>query len=185
MRVLAYVFWHWRREDVSVERYRGLIRDFHASLAGRSSAGFLRSSAFEIPGAPFLAHPGPVFEDWYLLDGSAALDPLDRSAISTPHAEPHDQIAGVVAGGTAGLYRLRAGEPSVGGPRFALWFSKPRGMSYAELYALLETRTSAGEALWGRQMVLGPAPEFCLHRGGDAPPPPIEFTRIPLERVWP
>ncbi len=43
------------------------------------------------------------------------------------------------------------------------WFAKPAALGYAALYALLEPLV-AGEAaaVCGRQMVLGPAPEFCL-----------------------
>jgi hypothetical protein len=59
-------------------------------------------------------------------------------------------------------------------------------MSYAALYALLETRTSAGEALWGRQMVLGPAPEFCLHARAEAPlPAPIAAVTVALRSLFP
>jgi len=184
--MLAYVFWHWRREDVPLERYRGLIRDFHASLARRGPSGFLESIAYAIPGAEWIRGALPAFEDWYLLEGSAALDPLDRGAVSTPHQAPHDTIAGAVAGGTGGLYRLRQGTPLGPEARVGRWCSKPDGMSYPELFALLAPACEAGAALWCRQMVLGPALEFCLHSRELSPlPEPIRTRDVMLERVWP
>jgi hypothetical protein len=184
--VLAYVFWHWRRDGVPADRYRDLLRDFHASLERRRPSGFLGSSAFEIPGASWIPQDGPAVEDWYLLEGSAALDLLDRGAVEAPHQSPHDTVAAAAAGGAGGLYRLRAGRPLGGEARFALWFGKPEGMSYAALYALLEPRTSSGETLWGRQMVLGPAAEFCLHARSDAPlPAPIAAVTVPLRPLFP
>jgi hypothetical protein len=47
------------------------------------------------------------------------------------------------------------------------WFAKPSGVTYAQLLA----RMPPGAALWMRQMVLGPAPEFRL---AGPPPPGIE-----------
>jgi hypothetical protein len=184
--MLAYVFWHWRREDVPPERYRGQIRDFHASLARRGPAGFLGSVAFAIPGAEWIPGGIPAFEDWYLLEGSAALDPLDRGAVSPPHQASHDTIAGVVAGGTGGLYRLRQGTPLGAEARVSRWFSKPEGTSYSDLFELLAPACDAGAALWSRQMVLGPALEFCLHARETSPlPSPLRPRDIALERVWP
>ena len=184
--MLAYVFWHWPRETVPRDRYRDLLRDFHLSLGRRRPSGFLESSAFEIPGASWIPRSASAFEDWYLLEGSAALDLLDRGAVEAPHQAAHETVAAAAAGGAGGLYRLRAGRPLGGEARFAMWFGKPDGVSYRELYALLEPRTSAGEPLWGRQMVLGPAPEFCLHARTETPlPAPIAAATIPLNPLFP
>ena len=47
--------------------------------------------------------------------------------------------------------------------RCATWFSKPRGIAYAEFYrAVPATAIAAGASLWERQMNLGPALECCL-----------------------
>jgi hypothetical protein len=60
-------------------------------------------------------------------------------------------------------------------------------MSYDELFERLEPITKAPDAgLWGRQMTLGPTPEFCLLTPlKPALPPGISGLERPLERVWP
>jgi len=99
-----------------------------------------------------------------LLDDSAAMDRLNDAAVSGPCEEPHNRVAREAAGGTAGLYRLRAGTGILNEARFAVWLSKPEGVAYREFYEALSALTSEpGVALWGRQMTLGPTTEFCLH----------------------
>jgi hypothetical protein len=73
--------------------------------------------------------------------------------------------------GVAGLYRLRLGDPMSSAPTAAYWFSKPPGMAYADFLESLRPLCRGGVALWGRQMVLGPTPEFCLHASGPIDPP--------------
>jgi hypothetical protein len=47
--------------------------------------------------------------------------------------------------------------------RHAVWFAKPPGMTYDDMYARLTPLVQeSGASLWGRQMVLGPTSEFCL-----------------------
>ncbi len=184
---LAYVFWHWKADPIGAEGYEARARAFHDSLAGRRPDGFLDSVCFSIPGAGWVPEGRPAYEDWYRIESSAVLDRLDHAAVSPPHQAPHDAIAREVSGGAGGLYRLRGGKRLDGKVRFASWFRKPPGMAYEALYELLRPLTSSDEAtLWGRQMVLGPAPEFCLHsRERAALPPPIEPTVIPLRPIWP
>jgi hypothetical protein len=183
--MLAYVFWHWRRPDVSVADYEQAQRRFHAALAGDPSPGFLRSCSLAIAGATWAAAGGEAYEDWYLVEGSGALDPLNAAAISASRQAPHDAAAALAAGGTAGLYSLRSGSPGPL-PRTATWFTKPGGMAYGELFAMLKPVTGEGEAaLWGRQMTLGPAPEFCLHtRGPVALPSPLTGLALDCRAVW-
>jgi hypothetical protein len=184
--MLAYVFWHWRRADVSAVAYEALQRRFHAALGAAPPAGFLGSRSLAIAGAPWAASGGEAYEDWYLLEGSAALDPLNAAAVSASRQAPHDAAAAAAEGGTAGLYLLRlgrAGEP----PRTTTWFAKPAGMTYAALHAALEPLVAAEDAaLWGRQMVLGPTPEFCLH---TARPVTLPGSVVPVpihcRMVWP
>jgi hypothetical protein len=48
-------------------------------------------------------------------------------------------------------------------PRFSVWLSKPGSTPYQRFFdelGLVVTRSKG--ALWMRQMVLGPTPEFCL-----------------------
>ena len=161
--MLAYVFWHWRRPEVPAAAYEALQREFHAALEAAPPAGFIGSRSVAIAGAPWAAGGGEAYEDWYLVDDSAALDPLNAAAVSASRQGPHDAAAAAADGGTAGLYRLRLGEAG-DSPGAAAWFAKPAGMSYAALFATLGPLVHAeGAALWGRQLTLGPTPEFCLH----------------------
>jgi hypothetical protein len=185
--VLAYVFWHWKADSIDEARYESLAREFHASLSRRQPDGFRGSACYAIAPSSWVPGGRSAYEDWYLLDGSRALDILDEAAISPPHREPHDTIARVVEGGTAGLYRLRRGTPLGNQALFASWFRKPAGMSYESLEKLLEPLTGEGGAtLWMRRMVLGPAPEFCLQaRAPIHLPPPIDAKSLPLRALWP
>jgi hypothetical protein len=160
--VLAYVFWHWKQDRVPVTDYESALRRFHEALSDAPSAGLLAISCDAIGGAPWAGDGGDAYEDWYVMRSSADLDPLNEAAVSAARQSPHDAAAAGAAGGTGGLYRLRLGEPLVGAP-YAAWFSKPPGWSYPALFAQMQPAVDrAGAALWGRQMTLGPAREFCL-----------------------
>ncbi len=182
--MLAYVFWHWRGPAVGETRYEELLRAFHASLAGNPPPGFLRSAALAVAGAPWM--PASGYEDWYGVRGFADFDALNEKAIAPPHAAAHDAVAHVAGGGAGGVYRLRLGEPHPGRIRFAHWFGKPLGMPYADLDRLLEPFVGAGRALWMRQMVLGPSPEFCLQASEPlALPEELAALSLPLRPIWP
>lgn len=158
--ILAYVFWHW--SDAPRGSYEDRLRAFHRALAADPPRGFLRSEAFGIDDAPWLPQPS-AYEDWYWTTGFADLEHLRDAAVSGSRKEPHDEVARAARAGTAGVYELVAGEPSAAATRFAVWLSKPAGTSYERL--LEEARPwleADGAVLWQRQMVLGPAPEFCL-----------------------
>ena len=90
---------------------------------------------------------------------------MNEAAVSGACEEPHNRVAREAADGTGGLYRLRAGSATdMAHAKFAVWLSKPAGVSYKDFYTELEPVTSQpGVALWGRQMTLGPTTEFCLH----------------------
>ncbi len=181
---LAYVFWHARRDDVPPAVYEGALREFHQTLARESPAGFLRSFVHRIASAPWLPSTTGVYEDWYLVDGSSALDVLNAAAISAVRRREHNRAAGLAATGTAGLYRWRRGAGENGPARMAHWISKPEGEGYEAFYRRFDDALAVpGSALWGRQMVLGPTPEFCLH--ADAAPAipgasPISIELAPL-----
>jgi hypothetical protein len=185
--MLAYVFWHWPRADVGAAEYEALQRRFHAALEAAPSRGFLGSRSLAMAGAAWAAGGGQAYEDWYLLEGSAALDPLNAAAVTASRQAPHDAAAAAARDGTAGLYLLRLGaatEP----PRAAAWFAKPAGMRYEALFSLLQPVVdAAGGALWGRQMTLGPTPEFCLHTRepvASLPAPLVAFTAA-CRLIWP
>lgn len=159
---------------------------FQAALARYPPDGFLSAGTARLEGAPWAAQGGMAYEDWYLVRNLAALEPLSEAAVSGPRLEPHNAVARLAAGGTAGLYGLKAGAP-LPAPAHAAWFGKPAGMSYAALFELLRPLTdSAPAALWMRQLVLGPTPEFCLSSGAPvALPPSIDAKYLSLAPVWP
>ena len=179
--MLAYVFWHWPQSNVDRGEYVEHLIDFQRTLTANKPDGFRESVVFRIRGANWLNTQGEAYEEWYLLDDSAAMDRLNDGAVSGPCLEPHNRVAREAADGTGGLFRLRAGK--VGGARFATWLSKPSGVSYPEFYATLESITSQpGVALWGRQMTLGPTTEFCIHSSTALDLP---GQNISLELIWP
>lgn len=184
--MLAYVFWHWPRPGTSADEYEHLQRRFHVALRDAPPAGFLRSHSYAIGSAPWIAGGEAVYEDWYLLENGAGLDPLNEAAVTASRQAPHDAAAAVAAGGAAGLYRLRRGkveEPVTA----AAWFSKPDGMTYTALEAALAAVVDSRDgALWCRQMVLGPTPEFCLQSATPvALPAPLVPRFVALRGVWP
>ena len=162
--MLAYVFWHWPRPEIERGQYLNHLTEFHRTLAAHKPPGFQRSVVFRIENAAWLKTRGEAYEEWYLLDDSAAIDPLNDAAVSGACEEPHNRVARAAADGTGGLYRLRAGSEDLAQAKFATWLSKPAGVTYKDFYAGLESLTTqAGVALWGRQMTLGPTAEFCIH----------------------
>lgn len=184
--MLAYAFWHWRRPDVPAERYESHQRSFQSALAEHPPRGFKSASTVRLSGAPWAAGGNDAYEDWYLVRGMRDLEQLNEAAVTAARRDPHDAVAQLAAGGVAGLYGLKAGVP-LPIPILATWFAKPAGMAYPALLDGLGPLVSATRgALWMRQMVLGPAPEFCLHTTGPVELPPeyaaASYTRFP---VWP
>lgn len=171
--MLAYVFWHWPQSTIEPDTYVDHLIDFHQTLASNKPAGFQESVVFRVRGASWLNTNDEVYEEWYLVDNSAALDPLNNAAVSGVCEEPHNRIAREAADGTGGLYRLRAGEEELSEAKCVIWLSKPAGVSYKHFYATLQPLTSQpGVALWGRQMTLGPTTEFCIHSPNAIKLPP-------------
>ncbi len=162
--MLAYVFWHWPQPSVDQDTYLAHLGEFHENLAANKPAGFQRSVVFRIRDAGWLKTTGDAYEEWYLLDDSAAMDRINEAAVSGLCEEPHNRVAREAADGVGGLYRLRAGPENLAEAKFATWLSKPAGVSYNDFFAALQPQTSQpGVALWGRQMTLGPTTEFCIH----------------------
>jgi hypothetical protein len=154
--VLAYVFWH--RPDGSLESadYEGRLAAFHDRLAAARPPGFVESAAFRVGALPWL--PAGGYEDWYLVDDWTALGVLNDAAIDAVHRPEHDAVAHASTDGAGAVYRLLAGGLAPGAAGTAGWSARPPG-----------DRPGAGDySLWQRQLVLGPAPEFCLReRGSD------------------
>jgi hypothetical protein len=181
--MLAYVFWHWPQSSVDPQAYVAHLEGFHRTLAANQPPGFQRSVVFGIEDADWLQTRGPAYEEWYLLDGSAAMDPLNDAAVSGACETPHNLVAREAMGGTGGLYRLRAGEEDLSEARFAVWLSKPEGVSYRDFFDVLGSLTAQPNvALWGRQMTLGPTTEFCLHSQTPIQlPPGYNGRQLPLQ----
>lgn len=167
--MLAYVFWHHPRAGIPAREYESLHHAFHDALWQAPLPGLLALRVYRLERVPWLAPPGPGYEDWHLIADSAALDGLNAAAVTRARRIPHDRIAAQAASGSAGLYGLRLGAPIE--PAIAYWMSKPEGMSYADFDASLEPLIARGCSLWGRRMTLGPTPEFCLHAPAAIEPP--------------
>ncbi len=160
--MLAYLFWHRPGPDGGRRDYERHLVGFHAALAGRGYT----TAAFRLERLPFAERDG--YEDWYLIDDWSALGVLAEAAVDLRSRPAHDAVAGLSAHGWGGVYRLAGGEPIP--LSRARWRAKPAGAGYAGFIEGL------GEAtVWQRQLVLGPAPEFCVEDRG-APE---------RERVWP
>jgi hypothetical protein len=147
--VLAYVFWHRPRAGVGADEYEAALRGFHESLRP------LRSASFRVAELPFDA-AGGGYEDWYLVDDWAALGELNAVAVDSGHRTPHDAAAARSAEGWGGVYALVRGEPEP--PAAVRWLDRAPAAPQP-----------GAATLWQRQMVLGPAPEFCVGDGGPQP----------------
>lgn len=168
--MLAFVFWHWT--DAPRGDYEAGLVGFHRALAQLRVPGFQRSASYRIRGAPWTGQED-AYEDWYLVGGSADLDPLNEAAVSARIRHEHDRPAQMTVGVAGGLYRLHQGDPDLDAVEVS-WIAKPRGTPYADFYAGLPPL----RALWRRQMVLGPTPEFC------AMGPPLEGTLVQRVRIY-
>lgn len=157
--MLAYVFWHIPKEGTDPEAYEAKLTSFHETLSVNPPAGFRASTVFRHYALPWAPPSLFVYEDWYLVDDFAAFDMLNDAAIEGSRRHAHDDAAAQSAWGAGGVYKPLDDETRlVGG--FSYWLSKPEGMAYDAFYE--EVGTTSEKLLWRRQMVLGPAPEFCL-----------------------
>lgn len=149
--MLAYLFWHRPHAGVDLGHYEDSLRAFHAALE-------LPSASFRLEQLPF--GEGGGYEDWYLVADWQSLGALAEVAVDSLHRDAHDRAARNAAQGWGGVYRLIRGATAP--PQLARWLEKPPGQTYETFLSSLPSST-----IWQRQLVLGPAPEFCL---GDGPP---------------
>jgi hypothetical protein len=174
--VLAYVFWHVPEAGADTAAYEAVLRNFHAVLQDDRPAGFAGSAALRVTGAPWLPG-GSGYEDWYLVAGFGDLEALNEAAVSGRRQGPHDAVAGRSGHGAGGVYASWTGAPDVPGGEVR-WFAKAPGTTYADLRAALSGTS------WHRQLVLGPAPEFCL-LGSRLPPGAVPVATTRSEPVYP
>jgi hypothetical protein len=145
-RMLAYVFWHRPADGVDGALYEDALRRFHESL-------HRPSASFRLQELPFAGVDG--YEDWYLIEDWRGLGALNADAVDSERGPSHQAVANLAASGWGGVYALVVG--TVEPPSGTRWLSKPSGQSYDEFVGSLE-----GKTVWQRQLVLGPAPEFCV-----------------------
>jgi hypothetical protein len=202
--VLAYLFWHRPLDPATVEAYEQAQLAFHRSLARSRPVGMCGSASFRVPGIPWLddapgaagaaGTPAAGYEDWYLVEDYTALGVLNEAAVGHGHRTPHDEAARRFGGGAGGLYGLIEGERSdlLSAASIAVWVRRPPGSERRPLGEMLGDGMDPRHAsLWRRQLVFGPAPEFCLLAGeapaGVAParlPDGWSATTLEREALW-
>jgi hypothetical protein len=159
--MLAYVFWHVARPGVDPQAYERRLAAFHAALRADPPPWLGPTTTVGLPAVPWLGD-APGYEDWYLIADFTALGELNVAAVSGAPREPHDAAADWAADGVAGVMAHRAG-PLLppGGPAWSAWLAKPAGVGYDDFHAAL-SGLDGGASAWQRQMVLGPATEYCV-----------------------
>jgi hypothetical protein len=208
--VLAYLFWHRPREGVPAGDYERALETFHRSLYRRPPAGMTALASYRLAELPWQARDtpagppdaiaqdppeglclAPAYEDWYLVADYGSLGVLNEAAAGRGHRSRHDDVAALAGPGAGGVYALLEGEPgapALAAAGVAVWVvTRPQasvagalahGLGPAEL--LGDGMDGATSSLWRRQLVLGPAPEFCLV--APEPPPGAREGRLP--RGW-
>ena len=151
--MIAYLFWHRAYPTTTVEQYEEALMRFQQRLGQQQPPGFGGSASFRVAALPW--------QDWCLLDGSWALDPLNAFAVAGPVMSAHDAAAVQMQEGHGGLYALVWGEPVLPERSTAVWLTRPRGIQWRATLDSLRTQLP-GTTLWRRQMVLGPGKEFAL-----------------------
>jgi len=77
--MIAYLFWHHAYPTTTVEQYEEALMRFQQRLGQQQPPGFGGSASFRVAALPWLGNR-LGYEDWCLLDGSWALDPLNAFA---------------------------------------------------------------------------------------------------------
>ncbi len=142
----------------------------------------LQVASFRVAALPWLDNR-PGYEDWCLLEGSWALDPLNAFAVADPVSSAHDAAAAQMENGHGGLYALVRGEPVLPERSTAVWLTRPRGIQWRPVLDTLHQHLPQ-TTLWRRQMVLGPGKEFALIvPPGTNVAAPAGWSALAIERV--
>jgi hypothetical protein len=180
--MLAYVFWHRSYGTTTAAQYEKALTGFQQRLAEQKPPGFCGSASFRVAALPWLGNK-PGYEDWCLIEGSWALDPLNAIAIAGSMAGAHDAAAAQMEEGHGGLYSLVWGEPSLPERSMAVWLTRPRGIQWRPILDALRQQVPDA-TLWRRQMVLGPGKEFVLIMPpGSKVAAPSGWTMFSVDRV--
>ena len=164
--MLAYIFWHRPHPDIERAPYEEGIVRFQRALSVQRPLGFLSATSFQIEPVPWLSNL-PGYEDWYLVEGSWALDPLNAFAIAGAMQAPHDHVAAQMDDGHGGLYAHAGGEAPATAQSTITWLTRPRGIQWQPAIEALRRKFPRAN-IWRRQMVLGVATEFAVEMPGDA-----------------
>lgn len=156
--MLAYLFWHRPYANVAASTYEAAQRAFHEALRARQCPGFRGSALYRVTSLPWLEPAG--YEDWYVVEASWALDPLNSAAVTGPMAEPHTEAARHMEVGFGGLYQLLQGELRSSMESGVAWLTRPRGIQFRPALDQMGGSVDEPVSWWRRQMALGPAPEF-------------------------
>ena len=177
--MLAYIFWHQPGEGIERDAYEHAAERFHRSLTQTPPAGMRGSAVYRVSELPWLEGQ-TGYEDWYLLDDFAAVGVLNEAAVAHGHRSAHDEVANRFGAGAGGMYGLLEGHADLQ-CRQVIWVSRPPGSERAALGELLgDGMEPAHSSLWRRQLVLGPAPEYCLL----APESPAGVAPTRLPKGW-
>ena len=158
--MLTYLFWHRPADGVEPAAYERALLAFHDRLRAVRVPGLVVSGSATVQGLPWM--PGSGYEDSYVVGDFAALGVLNAAAVDDAHAGAHDRVARTAGFGAGAVYGLESGDP-LRPSRHCAWITKPAGAGYAEFRDRLGSHIAPADvAVWRRQMVLGPAPEFRL-----------------------
>ncbi|MGH6673300.1 MAG: hypothetical protein ACRECV_15175 [Xanthobacteraceae bacterium] len=163
--MLAYIFWHRPFAHVDRGRYEESILRFQGALARHKPPGLLAAASFRIEAVPWLGDQSG-YEDWCVLDGSWAMDPLNAFAVSGAAQSPHDNVAAQMEQGQGGIYAHAFGETPPAAQSSIHWLTRPRGIDWRAALEPVRTQCPAAN-IWRRQMVLGPAAEFAVSVPGE------------------
>lgn len=186
--LLAYIFWHRPHPAIERARYEDGIVRFQRALVVQPPPGLLSATSFQIEPVPWLSDL-PGYEDWYLVEASWALDPLNAFAIAGATQAPHDNVAALMEEGHGGLYAHAGGEALTAAQSTITstitWLTRPRGIQWEPALEALRRKFPQAD-VWRRQMVLGVATEFAVEMPGDAEieaPPGWQARRVKRVRL--
>ncbi|MBL8211232.1 MAG: hypothetical protein JNK87_11000 [Bryobacterales bacterium] len=184
---VTYFFWHVPRTGVDEAVYAARLVRFQEELEalGSGVTGLLADpQSYRLEDVPWMNTGRAVYLDAYPLDSFASMELLNTASVTGPLTQPHADIAALFGSGAGSLYEMRFGllDPAAVGHGY--WFSKPAGMTYDEINAILQPLAINGGAVFRRLMVLGPSPEFCLLSPEPVGlPAPITPAYRPLTRI--
>lgn len=164
--MLAYVFWHRPQANADRKSYEDWLLHFQAELAREKPPGFISAASFRIEAVPWLGDQ-PGYEDWYCVEGSWALDPLNAFAVAGQAKAPHDAAAGQMDQGHGGLFAHAFGDTLSSARSSVYWLTRPRGIDWRPPLQAVHARCPQAN-IWRRQMVLGAAAEFAIEAPDEA-----------------